>query len=66
MAAQRGIAHIPPPESKMRRGVESNFLKGLSMTVLMHALGSCVLAGHDVAAGVNGDGVASVHTTILA
>ena len=50
----------------MRRGIERDVLKGLHMSDLVHALGPGVLAGHDVAAEIDGDGVFAVHAAFLA
>ena len=60
-----GAGHAFLPEGKMRRGIERDILEGRNMTDLVHAVGSGVLAGHDVAAEIHCDGVFSVHPAFL-
>jgi len=58
--------HAFGPEGKMGGGVERNLVKRFYMANLVRALGAGVLAGHDIAAQIDGDGVFAVHTAFLA
>lgn len=49
----------------MRRFIERDFLKIGDVTDLVHALRIYFLAGHDVPAQVEGDGVRAVHPAFL-
>jgi hypothetical protein len=49
----------------MRRGIERDGTEVIDMTDLVHALCTSVLAGHDVPAQINSDGVWAVHSAFL-
>ena len=49
----------------MRRSVESDGVKVSDMADLMRPLSTSVLAGHDIAAQIDGDGVFAIHPTFL-
>ena len=50
----------------MRRGIERDATEVIDMTDLVHALSPGVLAGHDVPAQMDSDGVGAVHPAFLA
>jgi hypothetical protein len=50
----------------MRRGIERDGVEVGDMTDLVYALRTCVLAGHDVPAQIDGNGVGAVHPAFLA
>jgi hypothetical protein len=58
--------HAFGPEGKMRRGIEYDGVEVCDMADLVRTLGAGVLAGHDIAAQVDGDGVRAVHPAFLA
>ena len=58
--------HTFLPEGKMRRGIERDGVKVCDVTNLVISLCPGVLAGHDVPAQVDGDGVGAVHPAFLA
>lgn len=60
-----GAGHALGAERKMRRGVERDGIEVSDMADLMRALGTGVLAGHDIAAQIDGDGVFAIHPTFL-
>ena len=50
----------------MRRGIERDGVKVSDVADLVRPLGAGVLAGHDVPAQINSDGVRAVHSAFLA
>ena len=52
-------------EGKMGGRIERDVLKRLDMSDLVRALRHGVLAGNDVAAEIDGDGIFSVHPALL-
>lgn len=58
--------HAFLPKRKVCRGVERDGIKVGNMTDLVHPLRPGVLAGHDVPAQIDGDGVGAVHSAFLA
>lgn len=50
----------------MRRSIERDCVEVCHMSNLVHALRPGVLAGHDIPAQINCDGVWAVHPTFLA
>ena len=58
--------HAFGAEGKMGGSVQRNFIKRFYMANFMRALGAGVLAGHDIAAQIDGDCVFAVHPAFLA
>ena len=58
--------HAFGPEGEVRRSVEGDGIEVGDVADLVRPFGSGVLAGHDIAAQVDGDGVGAVHATFLA
>jgi hypothetical protein len=58
--------HAFGPEGKMGGSIQRNFIKRVYMANFMRALGAGILAGHDIAAQIDGDSIFAVHTAFLA